>query len=69
MDSTEDLRLLLHSEAGHIDLDDIPAPWSRIYTYENITARLDNKLLDYLDAKECIETYDDTIIEKVILSI
>lgn len=63
--SSDDLTYLLESEAKHLDLDGIPAPWPRLLQFENISVRLDRKLDNFLEAKNCIEDYDDSNIEKV----
>lgn len=67
MDNADELRYLLETGAGHIDLNGVPAPWPRLNKYEDIAKLLDQKLGEFIGSKEDIGDYNDSIIAKVIL--
>lgn len=66
LDNAEELRHLLESGAGHIDFNGIPAPWPRLKKYEDMATLLDQKLDDFVNSKEDVEDYNDSLIAKVI---
>lgn len=66
LDNADELRYLLESGAGHIDLNGVPAPWPRLKKYDDIAMLLDKKLDDFIGSKEDVEDYNDSVIAKVI---
>lgn len=68
MESSNDLAYFIQTETHHIDLDSIPAPWSRLLSYENTTEHLIIRLDDITKSTEKIENYNDLQIDKVSLT-
>lgn len=65
LESSNDLAYYIQTETRHIDLDSIPAPWSRLLSYENTTEHLIIRLNDITKSTEKIENYNDLQIDKV----
>lgn len=65
LDRTDELSALLSSGAGHLDPNGVPAPWSKLITFENTTTNLTSKLLDSNYAIHRLRNFDDNQIEKV----
>lgn len=65
LESSNDLHYYVQSETRQMDLDSIPAPWSRLLSYENITEHLILRLDDIVKSTEKIENYNDLQIDKV----
>lgn len=69
LESSNDLGYFIQTESRHIDLDSIPAPWSRLLSYENTTEHLIIRLDDITKSTEKIENYNDLQIDKVNLDL
>lgn len=65
LESSNDLSNFIETESRDVDLDSIPAPWSRLLSYENITEHLIIRLDDITKSTEKIENYNDLQIDKV----
>lgn len=65
LESSNDLIYYVQTEAREIDLDSVPAPWSRLLSYENASEHLTIKLDDIRKSTEKIENYNDLQIDKV----
>lgn len=65
LDSSTDLIYYIQSEMRQIDLDSVPAPWSRLLSYENATEHLIIKLDDIIKSTDKIENYNDLQVDKV----
>ena len=56
---------LLEVGAAHIDLSGIPAPWPRLLSFENISIQMEADLDEFLNARDDLEEFNASIIEKV----
>lgn len=65
LESSTDLAYYVESESQYIDFESVPAPWSRLLSYENSTEHLILKLDDIIKSTEKIENYNDLQIDKV----
>lgn len=65
LESSNDLSYYIQSETQQIDLNSVPAPWSRLLSYENASEHLILKLEDIVESTEKIENYNDLQVDKV----
>lgn len=68
LESSNDLAYYVESESQYIDFDSVPAPWSRLLLYENVTEHLTIKLDEIIESAEKVENYNDLQIDKVSLA-
>lgn len=65
LESSRDLEYFVQTETRQIDLNSVPAPWSRLISYENASEHLFLRLDDIIKSTEKIENYNDLQIDKV----
>lgn len=55
----------LRRELIHLDLSHIPAPWKKLEEFESKRDKLLNHLDDFIEAKNHIQNFDGSVLEKV----
>ena len=65
LDTVDEIDNLLSNGILHIDQTEIPAPWMKLLEVEKNVKTVDYALNDYLYSKDYVESYNDTIIDKV----
>lgn len=64
--TTDELQHILEDEAGHIDLDGIPAPWPRLLNFDNTSTWIETRFNDVFDARDRLDAFNENAIEKLL---
>ena len=65
MDTIDEIRFDFELKTEHLDLHGIPAPWLKLYEYENVTKNLTDRFTSFDNARQQIGNFDDNSINKV----
>lgn len=65
LDRGDELRDMLASGAGHLDPNGIPAPWLKLWSFENQTTITEARVNEAIGAAEFVRDFDDAIVEKL----